>query len=165
MTLTTTPISPYDLGAIGLIFLIAAGLLKLLTFVVKKKYEADKLEPCAVFKEGVCPFDKDFENMKDKGYKVHDVICGVHAYKDGRPRCYVPEETVQQIAEIHQFVSRLRNTASSHFEHSSGRSGRITKESMAMYHKICSFLEELSKTSKIQIVKEGEPEKGEETDG
>lgn len=71
----TSSITPYDLGAIGLIFLLAAGLLKLLAYVIKNRLENNNKEPCRALELGVCRL----EYLQRQVQELHSVICSASA--------------------------------------------------------------------------------------
>lgn len=72
-------LTPQELGAIGCMFLLAAGILKILSFVLRKKYESEENQPCKAYTIGKCPVAEDWkkfieglEKLKDDSNKSHD---------------------------------------------------------------------------------------------
>ena len=136
------PLSIYDMGAIAFIFIIAAGLLRLLTFVIKAKYKEKTNEPCKALKSGVCPLFSKFTQLTALTEKIYQIHCGPQALgKDGVPRWYLPEDILFKIKEVHEILSTLKNTMKIHLEHSKGNSGRISKDSIELYKKICTLID------------------------
>jgi len=110
-----TSINSYDLGAVVLIFFIAAGLLKLLTYVVKQRFEEKKGEPCKAFENKSCPIADKWENLEKLIIKIYDIHCGPQAVgENGVPRWYFSERVVQKIEDMKKIIEEMNIIHSSH---------------------------------------------------
>lgn len=124
--LTSEQLSLYDMGAMGFMFIIAAGLLRLVTFIIKQKYEADKKAPCRAFEGGYCRLKCYFDDLKIK-------------------------KSIEETHETYGILLGFKNMLKIHLDHSQGNSERISKKSMDMYRKVCAMFDHLCKTEKIDI--------------
>ena len=103
-----TPLTPYDFGAFGLLFIIATGLLKLLTYIIKKKYEAEKRDLCKATKDGVCPLINKTDTIYDYCKKLDEIHCGRQAIgPDGIPRWYMNQEAKEKLNKMHDTLVNL----------------------------------------------------------
>ena len=147
----TSPLTALDLGAIGIMFMIIAALIKLLAFMVKKKFDDEELSSCKVFEKGVCPIHDEWKKMLELLQKIYDTHLGNQAIgKNGVPRWFIREDMYEKIEEMYIMFSRFKRNMETHLEHSHGRSGKLTKESMALYQKICSFITETQSIPKLE---------------
>lgn len=76
-----TTLSPSELGALALMFLLAMGLLKLLTFVITKNYEQrerdkkkDSGDVCEKFENGECPLVESYSNLNQRVDDIHKLL-------------------------------------------------------------------------------------------
>jgi len=149
--ISTNPLTAFDLGAIGIMFMIIAALIKLLAFVVKRKFEDEQASPCKAFEKGTCPLHDEWKKMIELSQKTYDIHLGAQAIgKNGVPRWFFREDTYEKIDEMYMMFNRFKRNMEVHLEHSHGRSGKLTKESMALYQKICSFITETQSIPKIK---------------
>lgn len=96
----TEHLSGYDMGAVVLIFIIAAGLLRLLGFVIKERFTEKQNKPCNAFKNNSCPLAEIFQDIKKK-------IDGIYAFYEKRSPC-ISKETLSKIEEISEFIKSLK---------------------------------------------------------
>ena len=146
-----TSINSYDLGAVVLIFFIAAGLLKLLTYVVKQRFEEKSKEPCKAFENKACPIADRWGELEKLVTKIYDIHCGTQAIngKTGTPRWYFQERFDTKLDGMREIVDKIHSLCSSHHQD--------TREfNIQTIEKILDLAEKLKgkdtkKVSKVQI--------------
>ena len=150
-----------ELGAIGVLCLLLAGALRLIKYMVQKKWEEGDKTPCKLLEQGVCPLAPEFEKYNKMLMELHDVHCGNRAIgQDGVPRWYFGENVTQQVADIHAMLTLFRVTMKQYLELREGKSERISKDAMRMFHQVCLLIDEVKNksmsfpTSEIPIPKD-----------
>jgi hypothetical protein len=128
-----------QMGAFTAIFIIAMAMIKIVQYMVKKKYEKTE---CAALEEGVCPLGAMLNKMKTSLSDMHKLHCGAAAMgKDGIPRWYIPEDTLLLLKDIKDKVDFIYQKIQENKLTNGEITSRHTKELALLLSKINKTLD------------------------
>ena len=137
----SSPLSASELGVIGICFVIISSLVRLITYMIKKKYERED-EQCKTFEKGKCVLYDEWKEIKEQIKEMHDIHLGPQAHgQNGVPRWFFREDAYRKIDEIYMMLARFASMTKEHAKVSKGESGSISRDSIRTYHNMCKLIE------------------------
>jgi hypothetical protein len=142
-TAANSELTGTQIGAFTAIFIIAMAMIKIVQYMIKKKYE--KAE-CSALQDGVCPLGivlSDFKSILGDMHKLH---CGAGAMgKDGIPRWYIPEDMLLLVKEVKEKVDFIHQQILEKKLVNGDITSRHTKELAVLLSKINKTLDSKEK--------------------
>lgn len=128
-----------QVGAFTAIFIIAMAMIKIVQYMIKKKYEKPE---CSALQNGVCPLGTVLGEISSGLGDMHKLHCGAGAIgKDGIPRWYIPEDTLLLLKDIKEKIDFIHQKIVEKKLINGDITSRHTKELALLLNKINKTLD------------------------
>jgi len=105
MILFKMPLTAQDMGALACVFFLAAGLLRLVSYMIKER----KSQPCQAFKDKNCGNYDTLQDLVKKVDAIHSALLGHAALgNDGIPRWYIRDDHYAVVENLQKSLNDIQ---------------------------------------------------------